>query len=77
MPLVNESINGMRTDIRNSTGDVLRIKYLCVTLTESYLKNTDELAKQFSDLRDDLGQGLQAIGTNLTRRGGGTVIAYN
>jgi hypothetical protein len=59
MPLVNDSLNGMRTDLRNSTGDVLQIKDLVVTLTQSVLKNSDELDANFRELRYDLGQGLE------------------
>jgi hypothetical protein len=71
MPLVNESLNGMRTDIRNSTADVLQIKDLVVSLTDSFMKNTDELSSQFRDLRYDLGQGLTDMGLTLTRGPGG------
>jgi hypothetical protein len=76
MPLVNESLNGMRTDIRNSTTDVLQMKDLVVTLTESFMKNTDELGSQFRDLRYDLGQGLTDMGLSLTRGPGGLAAGF-
>jgi hypothetical protein len=73
MPLVNDSLNGMRTDLRNSTGDVLQIKDLVVTLTQSVLKNSDELDANFRELRYDLVQGLADMGHNLTRGQGGLI----
>jgi hypothetical protein len=70
MPLLNESINGMRIDLRNSTADILQMKDLVVTLASSFVKNTDEMSGQFRDLRNDIGHGLTDMGVSLTRGAG-------